>query len=384
MGDELPPTPKPSRTQRREIAASDTLLIRDAVTRDLEPHKMPKTTLPLRLNLTVNPTDNWAVHFEPELHTQVVEQFADQLADRQVFRPGRVFCFRCASAQCEHASPDSSLRVFRGYTSTGEPAWHELAQALLEAHDERVDQLYAEGAPVVAHTQTGRNLKADQLASFGRTSKTYALLGQVTAGFFYCPQDRFAVTFQFVETRSARREVQLRINPLVLMPTGLSWEEWLADDKATWVRRSMQQTIASLSEWEIKINDAGEDRHRVARQTLSRLPALMKRFALSLERGHRQKRRRTDHSEQRRQERRPVNKALEDAHAARDDEWLLDERSDTIIVAGGQHRFHCFNEDGTHVTSFVGKPDTTAQRLRRGWWRPLEPARRETMRKQFQ
>ena len=371
-----------SRTERREKAAADALrtLIRDLVTRDLEPHKASDAALPIRIDLEVTPEKNWALSFKPSLGAQVVEQFADHLAERRAYQDGRVFCFRCGYSGCEHGAPPSPTHVFAGFTSTGEPAWHELPQTFIEARDDRVDALYDRRPALLCRVQSGRELKQEQLASFGRASKSYALLGQAVAGYFQDQsRDKFAVSFQWVECRSARGEVQLRVNPVVTMPGQETWEAWLADDDRIWVRRCLRQARMALRETERQINDAGADRHRASRQVLSRVPRWMRELSISVERGHRQTRRRTQHSESRRREQRPVKMAIADARQAADEQWLVDSRTETVVVAGAQHRFHVFNEDGVHVTSFVGDAATIKQRTRRGRWQPLADDRREAV-----
>jgi len=66
--------------------------------------------------------------------------------------------------------------VFSGYNSFGIPEWQEFVQALVDARDPRVDQLYADPPALLALVQTGRELRNRQLSSFGRASKTYSIL----------------------------------------------------------------------------------------------------------------------------------------------------------------------------------------------------------------
>ena len=80
--------------------------------------------------------------------------------------------------------------------------------------------------------------------------------------------------------------------------------------------------------------------------------AIMKRLARTLHRQGRQSIRRSVHVEERRRQRRPVTKALEDAASAQDESFYRDDREGTVIVAGSRGRIHVFSSEGRHVTSF--------------------------------
>ena len=96
---------------------------------------------------------------------------------------------------------------------------------------------------------------------------------------------------------------------------------------------------------------------------------ILHRLADFLDRGQRQKQRRTKHVEQRRQESRPVNKAQEDAGEVSGEMFFFDQKAGTYIVCGPKGRTHAFNETGRHVTSFLIKPDAIEFRLRTERWR---------------
>ena len=370
-----------ARSARRAAAAADALraLVRDLAEQEFVTTLLPDGEMDLTLRMKVAPKNGWGLRFDPSLNRQVVEQLGDRLAERGNYRDGAVYCFRCATPGCAHAAPPSPRQVFAGYGSTGLPVYHDLPQAFLRAHDDRVHLLYGDSPILAALVETGKDLKAQQLSSFGRASKAYALLGQVTAGYFACSprdgEDRFAVSFQFVETRTASGDVALRVNPVCRLPGGGALEDLYAEGWGDWVHRAHAKAAGLLDGMARRINEAGANRYTVARATLVKVPGIMRRFAASLDRGHRQTRRRTRHAEQRRLEQRPVHKALEDARKARDGDLLYEERSNAVVVAGPQFRLHVFSAAGKHMTSFVGKPDTVKHRLRSQRWRPLEPDR---------
>lgn len=377
------PTPR-SRSQRRHDAARDALraFIRDAAEHEFSLHQLGKAEIELSLSARVEPGNQWAIRFEPDLHEQIREQLGDVFAERGVYQHGRIHCFRCRSSACEHADAPDTTQVFKQYAATGEPVWHELPQAFIQARDERVDRLYATPPQLAALVCSGRELKTDQLTSFGRSSKSYAILGQVVCGYFHDPagSGRFAITFQFVETRTATGQLALRLNPVCHLPKGGDLAERYASGWGAWVQRAHRKAESVLEEMARRINEAGEDRHKVARSTLKRIPGVMQRFAQSLDRGHRQTRRRTHHAEERRQQDRPVHMAFKDAIRAKDETVLYEERSDAVVVPGPQGRIHLFSRGGKHMTSFVGKPGTVDQRRRSQRWIPLAADKVEAFR----
>ena len=375
--------PSPDRHARRARAALDALrtLVRDlyADRYGVAPASLP----PLELNLrfTADPARNWELSFDPGVAEQLGPQFDDAQAALDVYQRGRVYCFRCETAACTHARPENQLCVFAGYDATGRPGWSELAQALVVAREPRVDQLFAERPRVVAALQLGSALRGDQLAAFGRSSKTYAVLAQVVAGYFPALPDagadpaqpgRVAITAQVVEARGPGGRVRLHLNVLAGLPDEAGVEEWLAAGWEPGLGRAVavaRRVVEAMERQLEALRAAG--RMEDARAVLQRVPLVLRRFAENVERGDRQGQRRTRHAEERRQERRPVHKALDDARAVTAERLFYDERAQTFMVSGGKHRTHAFNRAGRHVTSFVLPPAALAQRMRSRRWRPV-------------
>jgi hypothetical protein len=378
-----PPAPRPGRSERREAAAKDALrtLIRDSAERAFGHHAIPAVPFDLTVRVSVNPAGGWDLKADPSLQDQLHHQLADMSADHESFIPGRVHCFRCNSSTCEHAAPTSPLEVFKGYTQTGSPQWQELTQALIDLKDDRVDRLYGRHSAVVAAVVNGSALKSSQLTSFGKASKTYAVLGQVVAGYFTSGEtDRFAITFQFVEIRRARGVVGLRLNTLCALSSGRSLEERFAEGWGGWVHRAEVRATAALGRLEQQLASAPSGGPAAMRHAFRRVPGVMAQLATSLDRGYRQNQRRTRHSEERRQQQRPVHKAIEDAQGAPDHELLYDEKSNAYIVSGQRGRFHVFSLEGRHITSFTGRPGTVDFRLRTQRWRRLAKGEQQAFR----
>ncbi len=363
--------PSPGRDERRVRAAQDVLR---TTIRDLYlGHFGAATTggaMDVQLSLRVNPADNWALEFSPPLLEQLLPQLADREAARDVFNLGHVFCFRCTSSSCDHGRPPDGLHVFKGYDATGRPEWQEFSQTLIDVKDERVDQLYDRPPRLVALFQYGRELKGKQLATFGKASLSYSVLGQVVAGYFELNGERLALSLQIVEGRDREGRMTLKLNPVGYALDGAFLIEWLSLDKSAILFRAMQIAERELDRIEKDVRQAraaGEQDR--ANRALGRIPGVGRRLAEALSRGGRQEERRTRHAETRRKEQRPVHKALEDAKAAKPEHFYFDLKADTFVVVGEKGRVHAFNEEGKHVTSFMMKPATVAFRVRTERWR---------------
>ncbi|MBN1672486.1 MAG: hypothetical protein JXR37_15705 [Kiritimatiellae bacterium] len=377
-GEEPPPS---SAFARREKAASDALraLVRDLYT-DRFGVPRPGGEMPLTLSVSVDPTAGWALTFVPPAQEQILPQLEDIQASRDVFQPGRVYCFRCDSAQCGHARPPNALAVFARYDSSGVPQWLELAQVLVEGKDERVDSLFAKRPRAVSLFQTGTLLRKEQLTSFGRASKTYALLGQVAAGYFHLTpglcagteDGRLALTFQAVEFRTGNGRVRLRLNTVCRPPAGRALQDLFAEGWAPWLKRVIERAERALHNIERRAEAARAQGDAAGvRTVMKEIPRLLGRLSASLERGDRQTRRRTHHAEQRRQQRRPVRDAVADLADAGPESVFCDERNETVVVCAGGKRAHVFNREGRHVTSFGIRPDAVALRVQRHRWKPM-------------
>jgi hypothetical protein len=386
QNDSVPPEEARSatRSHRREQAACDALraLLRDHYFQHFGAEAPAEGELKVELSLRVRPQDAWATSFEPAFIEQIQGQIEDAQAGWDVYQRGRVFCFRCRSSQCPHSAPPGPLEVFKGYSSTGIPEWWELVQPFLEARCERVDQLYGDPPAVLALMQYGHDLKLKQLSSFGRASKTYAILGQVIAGYFLRPaarraearaDRRLAVTFQAVEIRGRAGEVGIRLNPIAGGLSPEDWDELLVSDWRPSLSRACEGAFRTAEDIERRVceaRDAGSADE--LRQQLRRVPQMLAGLARTLEQGDRQSARRTRHAEQHRRPQRPVHKAVEDALAAGEGRLFYDEKKDTWIACGKQGRAHVFSAEGRHVTSFVLPPGGAEFRLRTHRWRALQ------------
>jgi hypothetical protein len=368
---------------RREQAAADALraLMRDIQTYHFGAYSGP-AELRLPLEVAVRPLENWALRFDPPLETQVLEQLQEAQAERMAPLPGRVYCYRCRSSTCAHARPPDPLQVFFGYSQTGEPEWRELAQALIHWGDDRTDQLFGSPPAILARMLYGRPLRERQLASFGRASKTYAILAQTVAGYFPLrspsggPPQRLALTFQAVESRTPGGDLRLTLNVIGGLSEPAVLDELLADDRgwAPVVFRAKEIAARAIQEIERKTRLAREGHRRdEASRLMRQVPVVLSRLAESLERGERQRKRRTQHAEDRRSAgTRPVHTALQDALALAPEGWHEDTRTGARVAVTPEGRAHLFSETGRHITSFLLEAPALEHRLRIGRWRKLE------------
>jgi len=368
------------RLQRRTTASADALrtLIRDLYTAQFGAHLPADPEFDLQISLRVSPQEDWSVVFNPPLPEQVIEQLSNEQAGRGYYVPGRVHCFRCLSSNCEHATPENPLQVFKGYSSLGTPEWHELTQVLVNTAHPRIDELFGERPRVLACVQTGSELREQQLNAFGKSSRTYSILGQVATGYLRTPHrhrlhatlDRAAVTLQVVESRTPDGCFALKLNAIASDLSEDEWMELLQQDWEIPVGTAVSRARAELESIEKDVRAAFEaGGYKASRPMMQRIPRLLRSLARYLEQSHRQSGRRTQHVMQRRRER-PIHKAIDDASAAPQTAWFYDERHGTWVVRGAQNRAHVFTGDGRHVTTFKIKEGSTEFRLRTHRWRP--------------
>ena len=371
-----------ARMERRTRAVLDALrtLLRDGYTDQFGGPPRNSAPFSLALQLSVDPADQWAVTLDPPLAEQLRPRFEELQAAGDVYRAGRIYCFRSESSDADGCIPPAPDCVFTGYDETGRPEWSEYPQALLMAGSERIDDLFAEPHRLVSLVQAGRELRGRQLASFGRSSKTYSLLGQVIVGYLLIPVPgrrepvKAAMTFQVVESRDASSQFRLRLNPIYRDPGGKTLTERLAEGWEPSVDRAVRiatRAVETLEKQVVELRAAGQLKE--AHLRMGRVPGILRRLAEALERGDWQQQRRTKHAESRRRDQRPVTKALEDLQRASLDRVYWDERAGTLIVLGAKGRSHAFSDSGRHVTSFSLKDDAVQHRLRTGRWRPMEP-----------
>lgn len=315
------------------------------------------------------------------LMRQIDELLDDAVQHAAVFRPGHAFCHRCTSADCGHSLPPSSRHVFVGYAPTGAPRWIDFAQRCLDMNHPEVDRLYHTPPAFLALVQTAEDLHGGLLRAFD--SRDFALLGQVTAGFFSVParahegRGVIALSIQAALSRTRRGRPRVGLNLLARGPGGEALDlVWERQDELPW-RRSVRWAQAALASL--------RPRDRRPTELDARVMAILGGLRRRLERDNRARGRRTRHAEEHHLSgRRPTRKAIEDARAANDAAFLHDARSGALVVLGDRGRTHFFGPAGKLVSSVRYSRDAIARKVNQERWQPASAEQRATLRRMLE
>ena len=290
-------------------------------------------------------------------------------------RPGRVYCFRCESAECSHAGPADAEEIFTGYAPTGRPMWSDFISWCVDRRVPNIDRILAGGDMVLAQPVPGVELCRDQLDLFGGGNPRYGIMGQVAAGFFSLRRGdipvRAAFSFLVIRVRGADGRPRLVLNPVGAVDFGKGADPPLADI----IARS-SRTLQLLS-----VRLEGMEKQGGGREARELVDPFLGALARDLEQVARSGYRRTGHARMRSaQGRRPTEMAYPDAREAMDEDLLVDTVESTLIVMGPKGRIHVFGRDGRHVTSMRYPGDALRRRLQTGRWRPADPPERGAFR----
>ncbi len=343
-------------------------------------HELDRLVLDIELSLRDGSRREKAV----ELRRQIDELLDDAVQHAAVFRPGQAYCHRCGCAQCEHSAPPSSRHVFVGYAPTGAPKWVDFAQRCLELRHPEVDRLYDEPPVLLALSHTAEELHGGLLQAFD--NGTFALLGQVTAGFFSIParphegRGVVALSIQAALSRTRRGRPRVGLNLLARGPGGAGLDLiWERQDDLPWRRsvRWAQSALATLGPLLGRSRRHGTDLER-------RVDGILAGLRRRLERGNRARSRRTRHAQERHQSgSRPTRKAIEDARVAPDEAIMHDTRSGVLVVLGDRGRTHFFAPEGKLVSSVRYSPAAIAKKINLKRWQPATAEQREALRRRL-
>lgn len=313
---------------------------------------------------------------EPALSSQVEAEVREAAAREDVYQAGRVYCYRCESSGCPHGYPSEPRKVFAGYSSTGQPRWEDFARFLIEKRHPDADIIFLPRRRGLSSLfLAGEDLRSGQLPVFGRTSKTYAILGQVALGYLQAtlPEGeplRAALSVQAVEVRGRGRRPGLMLNVIGRLPDGTETIDALEGWRHDRFFGAFSSARRQLSR--VALPAGGRRRSPAEAEGMERrIGAILKKMAKTLQRTGRQGQRRTDHAEERQHQRRPTAKAVEDAAAAGDDRLLRDDREGTVVVIGPRGRVHVFSPEGRQITSLAMRREEIDGRKRRRRWQPL-------------
>jgi len=341
--------------------------VRERIDRHPLGHLLAGRGEPLDLHLTV-PTALREGRLEQaarEAEDAVQAAVQELIAHSSVFQPGRVYCLRCHSSACEHATPGDPRHVFIGYAGTGVPRFRDFGQWLLERRDPRIDLLYREPPQLVAAVSLEPDLSGDLLPV--DRNGGYRIHGQVAVGWYRSP-DPLAVSFQVISSRPQGQRRRFGLNVIGSGPGGVPLEHlWDRLGEIPW-NDPVRWTQSVLQGIEHQLAKAPRTPAQVVEQ---RIDGLINALARRLEKGARGKERRTRHAERRHQEGdRPTRMALADLARATPESLFFDTRRETLIVLGDRGRTHVFNRDGKLVTSLRYEPAAIEKRRHNGIWRP--------------
>lgn len=348
-------------------------------------HQVDEATMDLTVAFSVDPTNGWDVQFKESLPKQLVPQLQAHEATTQAFQAGKVYCFQCGTSQCDHSRAPGTTDIFSGYNQLGVPQWMEYGQFLLGIRDERVDRLFGDRPKLVARVLDGEVLRSRQFAFFGKTSKTFNVLGQVMVGYFILAQgtpkaQKVALCLQVVESYNPNGQTQYKLNTMIPGPDAQALHERL-DRTFPWIQQACQGAKRQLQKLV-----GGKGRRRSASPFLraEQVRKILDRLAGDLERGARKSKRQTTHAKFRETMERPIHKAMADLRQARPERMFRDLKTKAIMVCGNKGRCHAFNESGHHITSFVIHGDAIHQRVRKRRWAHLKPEQSHRFLSSFQ
>jgi hypothetical protein len=316
---------------------------------------------------------------EASLFEQVSEAVRREASESRAIRPGRIYCYLCASTECAHAGAPRPQSVFSGFSPTGQPLWSDFAQLLVDRKQEDVERLFGDPPSPVACVILGRELKSRMLHGFGKASKSYDVLCQLCAGYFPAArpgQPPFAVTLQAVESREENGATRLAFNRI-----GLEAAAFFEENSGHWFVRACRTARERLARLETKLASptapsSGDRRSEILRQ----VPGIFHDLRRVVEQAGRQDVRRTRHAMLRREEHRPTPSALRDAASAADEAIFVDEANETLVVLGKNNRVHVFAPDGRLVTSLSLPKSSLSRRIERERWRPATGEERSRLR----
>ncbi len=313
------------------------------------------------------------------------------LAHRAAFKPGRILCARCASAECEHSVPESSRQVFAGYGHTGIPQYQDFGQWLLDRQHPGIDRLYQRPSKLVTEVVSGTELSGQMLPEFREERLDYRIHGQVAAGWFRVPASNgalegVALCFQVLSTarkgpkrrkgrKRHRGRRRLGFNILGIGPAGEPLAELydrLTPTKGKKAGYSIPWAEAvSWSQQALDSIERSQGKKSATPEHLSgRIEGVLNGIARRLEHHRRSRDRRTSHGQKRHKEgNRPTQMALHDLARAADSSVLFDLRRETMIVLGDKGRAHVWSTQGKLVTSIRYSPDSIEKKKRLEIWR---------------
>ncbi len=330
--------------------------------------------LNLTLRIPIQPPDGVPEEAVDQARETLKTEVEALLAHRSAFRPGRIFCLRCSSADCEHAVPINSRDIFAGYGPTGLPRFQAYGQWLLERQHPEIERLYQRTPHLVTEVVSGAELHEDLLPAFSEREIDTWIHGQVTAGWFPVPgrggvPELLALSFQVISSsrggrQKAARRRRYSLNVVGVGPDGEPLAELYERLESIRWRGAVQWSQEALASIE------RSQGRKPGTPAPERIKGVLMGIVRRLEHHRRSRDRRTEHAQKRHQEGdRPTRMALQDLALASDENILFDARRETLVVLGDKGRVHVFNARGKLVTS-IRYPADSIEKKKKTVWRP--------------
>ncbi len=377
----------PSRKAELPLSLTDHFrnVIQEQIRIHLGSHPQIRQSTPLTLQIGLEPgPGGCSIRIEPSLDDQIRYALTEIAARSGAFQKGRIYCYFCESASCIHASPPESHHVFAGYQANGIPEWLDFLQFLMDRSYPDPGVLFEEDAELIGYYLPGRDLKQRLMHGFGKTSKAYDILAQITCGYLSlnitgadgAPMDRIALTIQAVESRSRTGQFQLDLNVLGNLPDEHVLD-YLAESRYERIYRVILSTRDKLKKMEDTIRGTPVPMQLHVKNDLLRgIPHRMKDIMHAISQFSRRQLRRTQHATDRVHDNRPIPAATMDTRQADPDCYLWDDQHRTMAIIGPKMRVHIFTIDGRLVTSLKLNHDDIRRRIARKRWRPATVAER--------
>lgn len=340
-----------------------------------KPHSRDMLTSLPPLELKMKLEFNGRPEHEAEEAGRLVETIETHVDDAILqgcaFRPGRVYCFFCESADCDHARPTDARHIFRGYSQFGRPEWQSMLDFAIARGDERVDRLAGEHSQPIMVCVGRDELVGDRLSSFAEKEYIYDIRGQIVLGYYTLPMNgmraKFAVSMQLIRSSTRTHLVRLGINTIGLLPDGVDLEQALALDP----RWPFNELLVAADRELAQINQDLKQIPQERRMSIAAQMAddLLHDIQSGIGRRQRREYWRTDHAVERAEERtRPTGMVQPDLANAKPDRVLLDKKKDTFVLLGPKGRVHILSPSGLHITSlFLESKEIDARRAQERW-----------------
>jgi len=332
------------------------------------------------LNIAVNNIDDLEITMDPSLKDQIRNNLRNMNVKVGAYDSGRVYCYLDQSSECSHCRPDDRSMVMVGYRSNGIPEWEEFLDLLIDVSPSTAAELYENKQLIAAIYLRGRDVKKKMTSGFGKSSRTYNILGQILCGYFsirpsavsYEKTDHIALTVQAVEHSSIQGEISLDINVI----SGLNVSnimDYFAEGSNRLISEAVFKASKQLKTIEQEINIAApHSQGTIRKKLMPKIPVILNEIKLEILKMNQRKYRRTSHAIDRAKDNRPISTAIDDLSKVNTESILEDPENKTMLIPGKNNRWHVFSHDGRLVTSLFLEKEQVLKRLRRKRWQHPE------------